>query len=198
MNDWPGQETYNNRILICDDNKAIHKDFAKILAAPARGRSASEIEDELFDDDPDYQKGDLPEIHFRIDSAHQGQEALRMVEAALAENDPYAVVFMDVRMPPGWDGILTSEKIWEKAPQTEIVIVTAYSDYTWEEMIGKLGINNKLLFIKKPFDSLSVKQLALNLTNKWNNALWARQQFHDMQSEIMRRLKVLESAIREM
>ncbi len=189
--------TFNNRILICDDNKAIHKDFRKVLSSGRRKRIDS-LEDELFDDDPSYSKESVAQIEFEIDSAYQGQDALRMVETALNEGKPYAVVFMDVRMPPGWDGILTSERIWKKAPATEIVIVTAYTDYTWEEMIGKLGINNKLLFIKKPFDTLSVKQLALNLTNKWNVAQNARQDFLEMQYEISRRMKQLEKSIQEM
>lgn len=199
MIQWPEDESFNNRILICDDNKAIHKDFHKVLSAAPRSVSVSDIEEQLFEDDPDFQSDpDFANVVFQIESAYQGQEALRMAEAAAAEGKPYAVIFMDVRMPPGWDGILTAEKIWEKLPQTEIVIVTAYSDYTWEEMIGKLGINNKLLFIKKPFDSLSVKQLALNLTNKWNTAYRTRRQFVEMQSEIMRRMKNLEQSIRDM
>jgi len=199
MIQWPENETFNNRILICDDNKAIHKDFQKVLSASNRSAHVSNIEDQLFEDDPEYHSDqDIPNVAFTIESAYQGQDALRMAEAAAAAGAPYAVIFMDVRMPPGWDGILTAEKIWEKLPQTEIVIVTAYSDYTWEEMIGKLGINNKLLFIKKPFDSLSVKQLALNLTNKWNNASIARKQFEEMQNEMTRRMKSLENSIRDM
>ena len=196
---WPENDAFNNRILICDDNKAIHKDFQKVLTTTARAPGLSSIEDQLFEDDPEF-AADLPrtEIAFEIDSAYQGQEALRMAETAMEEGRPYALIFMDVRMPPGWDGILTAEKIWEKLPQTEIVIVTAYSDYTWEEMIGKLGINNRLLFIKKPFDSLSVKQLAVNLTHKWNNARATRLHFLEMQSEIMARLQQLEQSIRDM
>lgn len=169
---WPESDDFNNRLLICDDNKAIHKDFQKVLGSSPRISHIQAIEDELFDEDPTYMKEEYPatDIQFQIDSAYQGQEALRMIEDAHAEGKPYAVVFMDVRMPPGWDGILTTEKIWEKFPDTEIVIVTAYSDYTWDEMISKLGISKRLLFIKKPFDSLSVKQIALNLTTRWNES----------------------------
>ena len=162
---------YNTRILVCDDNDAIHKDFRKVLTAvPDKKRAIDLLEETLFDDGaPKTSRTDaLANLVFEIDSAYQGRDALSMAEQAHADGRPYTTVFMDVRMPPGWDGILTAQKIWEKLPHTEIVIVTAYSDYTWEEMIDKLGFNGRLLFIKKPFDSLTVRQMTLNLVNKWN------------------------------
>ncbi len=192
---------FNNRILICDDNEDLHKDFVKILnTAPKTERDLelNHIEDELFQDDPEYHGARDFNIKFRIDSAFQGKQALRMAEQAEAANDPYAIVFMDVRMPPGWDGILTIERIWRKLPYTEAVIVTAYSDYSWDEMIDKLGVNDKLLFIKKPFDTLTVKQLAMNLTNKWNLARRARAHIAEMETEIRRRMTALDKTIRGM
>jgi len=192
---------FNNRILICDDNEDLHKDFIKILnTAPKTERDVelNHIEDELFQDDPEYHGTRDYNIKFRIDSAYQGKQALKMAELAEAQNDPYAIVFMDVRMPPGWDGILTIERIWRKLPYTEAVIVTAYSDYSWDEMIDKLGVNDKLLFIKKPFDTLTVKQLAMNLINKWNLARRARCHIMEMEKEITRRMVALDKTIRGM
>lgn len=193
---------FNNRILICDDTEDIHHDFRKILTFPARTEKEAAIEDfenALFSDEPDYCPSS-PKLafDFQIDSAYQGKEALEMCEAANEAGKPYAVVFMDVRMPPGWDGILTVERIWKKLPITEIVIVTAYSDYSWDEMVTKLGINDKLLFIKKPFDSTVVKQSALNLLYKWNLNYRARQHIIEMDREILGRMKALDKAIRGM
>ena len=192
---------FNNRILICDDNEDLHKDFIKILNSSPKTNKDLEInniEDELFRDDPEYHSVRDFDINFRIDSAYQGKQALKMAEQADAEGEPYAIVFMDVRMPPGWDGVLTIERIWRKLPFTEAVIVTAYSDYTWDEMIDKLGINDKLLFIKKPFDTLTVKQLALNLTNKWNLSFQARRHIYQMEQEIKKRMEALDKTIRGM
>lgn len=200
LNDFIPDE-FNNRILICDDNEDLHKDFLKILnSAPKSDKSIAieSLEDQIFEDDPEF-KG-VKEIHFefQVDSAYQGKDALQMAEAAEKAGRPYAVIFMDVRMPPGWDGILTIERIWRKLPYTEVVIVTAFSDYSWDEMIDKLGVNDKLLFIKKPFDQLTVKQLALNLTNKWNLAFRARQHIAHMEKEVRRRMEALEKTIRGM
>lgn len=194
---------FHNRILICDDNRDIHKDIQKILAPVQQTELDHELrnfEDALFSDDPSFAEKakKAPEIHYRIDSAFQGKQALDMVEKASDENDPYTLVFMDVRMPPGWDGIRTVDQIWRRFPFTEVVIVTAYSDYTWDEMVAKLGVNDKLLFIKKPFDSLEVKQLALNLTTKWNTAYRAQRHVEQLENDVRRRVDALTKTLHGM
>ena len=77
------------------------------------------------------------------------------------------MAFVDVRMPPGWDGIETIARIWEVYPDLQIVVCTAYSDYSWEEMRAKVGQPDSLLVLKKPFDNIEVQQLAHALTKKW-------------------------------
>src|SRR6202040_2459501 len=86
---------------------------------------------------------------------------------SLEENHPYAMAFVDVRMPPGWDGVETTAKIWQKYPDLQVVICTAYSDYSWEQMLNKLGYSDRLVILKKPFDSIEVLQLAIAMTEKW-------------------------------
>ncbi len=91
------------------------------------------------------------EARFEVDSAFQGKEGLQKVQAALAEGDPYALAFVDMRMPPGWDGIETIGHLWEADPQLQVVICTAYSDYSWNDMHRHLGNSDSLLILKKPF-----------------------------------------------
>lgn len=154
----------NHRILLVDDNTSIHADFRKILCPNNSGTAAlNEMEAALFD----VSQPATDHISFALDSAHQGQEALEMVKQALAENRPYAVAFVDVRMPPGWDGVETIARIWEVAPELQIVVCTAYSDYSWEKMRAKVGQPDSLLVLKKPFDNIEVQQLAHALTKKW-------------------------------
>jgi two-component system, cell cycle sensor histidine kinase and response regulator CckA len=154
----------NRRILIIDDNPAIHEDFRKILCpADNSGSTVNRLEAALF-------KADKPAaqtMSFELDSAYQGQEGLEMVKKALAENRPYAMAFVDVRMPPGWDGVETIAHIWKIYPQLQIVVCTAYSDYSWEELQAKVGQPDNLVILKKPFDNMEVQQLALALTRKW-------------------------------
>jgi CheY-like chemotaxis protein len=95
---------HNNRILIIDDNKAIHDDFRKILGKPeVLSDKFKAVEEELFGG-----TSSQPELPvFEIDSAFQGQEGLELVEKAIQEKRPYSMAFVDVRMPPGWDGVET-------------------------------------------------------------------------------------------
>ena len=155
----------NNRILVIDDNPSIHEDFRKILS-PGDEQLASELDaDEaaLFGAAPSVSR----QASFEIDSAMQGQEGLKMVERALAEGRPYAIAFVDIRMPPGWDGVETIQHLWASYPHLQVVICTAYSDYSWNEITAKLGATDKLLILKKPFDNVEVLQFAHALTEKW-------------------------------
>ena len=156
--------TPNHRILIVDDNESIHADFRTILCLDnSAGAAVSDMEATLFEDNIQA----AAQTSFELDSAFQGQEALEMVKQSLAENRPYAMAFVDVRMPPGWDGIETIARIWEINPELQIVVCTAYSDYAWEEMRAKVGQPDSLLVLKKPFDNIEVQQIAHALTKKW-------------------------------
>ncbi|HZP58720.1 MAG TPA: response regulator [Opitutaceae bacterium] len=176
----------NNRILVIDDNRAIHEDVRKILCSslPEKTASLAALEKELLGG-PATPVVAAPVTNFTVDSAYQGREGLAMVEQALAAGRPYAMAFVDVRMPPGWDGIETTLELWKVAPDLQIVICTAYSDYSWEEMLAKLGSSDRLLILKKPFDTVEVQQLANALTEKWNQL----QQIRANAAELERRVR---------
>jgi two-component system cell cycle sensor histidine kinase/response regulator CckA len=154
----------NRRILIVDDNATIHTDFREILCPDTSGRAAArEMEAVLFGE----AQPAADQTVFELDSAYQGQEALTMVQQALVKDQPYALAFVDVRMPPGWDGVETIARIWEIYPALQVVVCTAYADYSWEEMRAKVGQPDSLVILKKPFDNIEVQQLAHALTKKW-------------------------------
>ncbi|VVM53302.1 hypothetical protein PS662_00924 [Pseudomonas fluorescens] len=155
----------NRRILIIDDTPSIHEDFRKILGPETESeQSLAGTESALFGTQP------VDRLTFQLDSAYQGQEALELVKRALAEGRPYALVFTDMRMPPGWDGLETIEQLWQADPHLQIALCTAYSDYTWEAMAERLEFGDQLLVLKKPFDSLEIRQMASALTWKWQMA----------------------------
>ena len=154
----------NRRLLIIDDNHSIHDDFCKILKPEIANRGALDASElALFGD----QTNSFGNHGFEIDSAFQGQEGLAHVQESVKSSRPYAMAFIDVRMPPGWDGIETTAKIWEIDPELQVVICTAYSDYSWGEMIARIGQSDRLVILKKPFDNIEVLQLANALTEKW-------------------------------
>src|SRR6202044_3111068 len=105
--------------------------------------------------------------NFDIDSAHQGQEGVAMVQQARAEGRPFALAFVDMRMPPGWDGIETTARLLEADPNLQLVICTAYSDYSWDEIARRLGSPDRLVILKKPFDIVEIQQLCNAMTEKW-------------------------------
>lgn len=155
----------NRRILIIDDTPAIHDDFRKILAPQAQDATdLNQLEQALFGTRPS------PHLTFQLDSAYQGQEALALVRRAMIDGSPYALAFIDMRMPPGWDGLETIEQLWRVDPNLQIALCTAYSDYSWEAMAERLEFGDQLLILKKPFDSLEIRQMANALTWKWQLA----------------------------
>ena len=124
---------------------------------------------------------------FEVDSAFQGQDGLQRVIAARNEKRPYAMAFLDIRMPPGWDGIETAARIWDQDPDLQIVLCTAYSDYSWGQMRERLGQSDRLLILKKPFDNVEAQQLAETLTEKWRLADQARARVADLEQLVMAR-----------
>ena len=126
-----------------DDNRSIHQDFQKILCPQIEGVAAVEdAEAVLFGESA---QGAPATAAFEVASAYQGQEGLAVVEDSVRAGRPFAMAFVDVRMPPGWDGIETVKRIWEVDPDLQIVICTAYSDYSWDEMAARLGASDRLL-----------------------------------------------------
>jgi signal transduction histidine kinase len=180
------------RVLIVDDNVAIHEDFRKILGG-------TDTTDALLDD---YEATllDKPSspaaaaCSFEIVSATQGQEALQTVIDANAAGKPFALAFVDMRMPPGWDGLETIERIWQVDPHIQIVICSAYSDYSWSDLRSRLGDSESLLILKKPFDTIEVVQSAHALTTKWALARQVRAHVDNLETVIAARTSDLQQA----
>ena len=182
----------NRRILLIDDNEAIHADFQKILGNGAeRDLAFEEAEAALFQDTPGV--ADTVE-GFQLDSAYQGREGVDRAREARREGRPYAMAFVDVRMPPGWDGIETVARLWEQDPYVQIVICTAYSDYSWGEMVEKLGLSDQLVILKKPFDSIEVRQLTAALTEKWRLTQKARIKLEEVEHIVEARTREITQA----
>ena len=189
MNSPPVQP--RNRILIIDDNPSIHADFRKILGQePDANAGLTRTKALLFGDNTVVS----PHSGFVIESAFQGREGLEMVQQAAAAGDPFALAFVDVRMPPGWDGVETISHIWKCCPEIQIVVCTAYSDYSWEEMIQKLGHSPNLVVLKKPFDNIEALQLAHALTEKWHLNRQVQSQLENLDALVRHRTSELETA----
>jgi predicted signal transduction protein with EAL and GGDEF domain len=183
--------TPNRRILIVDDNRDIHEDFRKILGSRSAAQGDLDaLEAELFGAVAEQPADEA----FVLESAYQGEEAVEKVRLARAEGREYAVVFIDVRMPPGLDGIATTAQLLREDPYVGIVICSAYSDHTWEEMTAAFGKTDRVLILKKPFETIEVRQLAHALKRRWELARLAAVKEHEMQAMIEARTAELRAA----
>ncbi|MBN1786946.1 MAG: HD domain-containing protein [Sedimentisphaerales bacterium] len=152
----------NRRILVIDDQESIHDDFRQVLSSSQSNKSLDAAKAAIFGTDtPDDFVG------FNVDCAFNGHEGLEKVMTAVKEGKPYAMAFVDMRMGSDWDGVKTIEELWKAQPGLQIVICTAYSDYSWADIVERLGTTERLLILKKPFDNVEVRQMACALTEKW-------------------------------
>jgi diguanylate cyclase (GGDEF)-like protein len=181
------------RIIVIDDNPAIYNDFKKILTPEQSGKRFVKLNKLLFGNETDISTLDLPK--FQIDTASQGQEGVELIKKASASQDPYILAFVDIRMPPGWDGIETIKHIWEVDKDMQVVICTAYSDYSWEETIANLGMNDNLLILKKPFDSVAVRQLTYALTKKWQLMQDVRSHMNFLEKKVLEKTESLQHSL---
>jgi len=173
----------NRRVLIVDDNEAIHDDFRKILAGQETNPRLAGAAAALFGE---AQRTASP-MRYEVASAYQGEEGFKMVAGAAKDGRPFALAFVDMRMPPGWDGVETIEHLWREDPELQVVICTAYSDYSWTQITDRLGHSDRLLILKKPFDHTEICQMASALTEKWSLARQARLKMEEMDRMVAER-----------
>jgi PAS domain S-box-containing protein len=198
------------RILVVDDDEGMHRVFSLMLSqmpdpppvadstAPAprafkpfpgtEAESASSPA--VMTEEPP--AADFPQ--FEIDFAFQGQQGLELVRKALAEERPYTMAFIDMRMPPGWDGIETIGHIWKECYDLQIVICTGYTDFSWHDLIRKFGHSDRLLIMKKPFDMTEVRQVAYSLAEKWDLSHQAQSHLQRLQKLVSERTAKLQEA----
>jgi PAS domain S-box-containing protein len=176
-------------VLVIDDAESIHQDFRKILGD--RGPDLCQDAAELFG----IARKAESRGAFEVDFAYGGEEGLRLVQQAKSQGRPYAIAFVDMRMPPGWDGLETSTRLWKADSDIQIVLCTAYSDYSWEEVADRLGKQtDSLLILKKPFDNVEVLQSTHALTKKWSLTQQAKSRLEDLDRLVNERTRELRAS----
>lgn len=194
------------RVLVIDDQQAIHDTFDRVFAAqPSENNALADFEARFLDaedqdsvsEDDSHLVGDATPPTYSLEKASSGEQGVRLVRAAVTEGNPFSVAFVDMRMPQGMDGLATTERLWEIDPNLQVVICTAYSDHMWDDVLKKLGYNDRLLLLRKPFESDEVRQLALALSEKSRIAVIQKQKVEDLGREIQLRRRA-EDIMRDM
>ncbi|MEX2141459.1 MAG: response regulator [Pirellulales bacterium] len=187
----------NRKILIIDDNRDIHGDFRKIFKGrQAEATEFDQLESDLFGVESAPITVRSPLLGVTLSSAYQGEEGAAMAIEAAKTGEPFLLAFVDVRMPPGIDGIQTIKRIWEESPGMPCVICTAFSDYNWEDISTHLGGSGNLYILKKPFDAVEVLQMAQAIAEKADLTVIAGQARQAIEDKL-EKLQRAESALRE-
>lgn len=157
-------EMVDDRILVIDDNEAIHNDFQKILCSSKSSRTYDDLDASIFGESQS-QNAVRPEFH--LEFASQGKDGLELIKQSVTDNLPYHLAFVDIRMPPGWDGVHTATEILKVDPNIQIVFCTAFSDYATDDILNHFGLADNIVILRKPFDASEVELLAVALNQKW-------------------------------
>jgi signal transduction histidine kinase/AmiR/NasT family two-component response regulator len=186
----------NHRILLVDDNVSVHTELRRILS-PASAPPAG-YHGQLDANTSANPSGSPESRHFKVESAYNGSAAIGQVEQAVAQGRPFAVAFIDLQMPPGINGMDTARRLWTIDPDLQVVICTAHTDNTLEEMLSKNSTSDRLLLLKKPFEPLEVIQLANSLTEKRSLIQQIRSHSTELERTIGERTNELQSANAEL
>lgn len=161
--------TEAHRILVIDDNPAIHEDFMKIIEGMQRKSLASdELAAKIFQENLPGESS-MKGVVVEMDTASQGEEGVEMIRKAIEEKRPYSVAIVDMRMPPGWNGLETLRQMWKFDGNIQTVICTAYSDHSWEDYRRELGDRPGVLILKKPVEPVVLMQAVSELTRRCAN-----------------------------
>jgi len=167
-------ETATNRILVVDDDTMIIGEYVRCLGEDFEPDSATstlgDLEKVLFGEETDERGAARFEVH----SCNQGAAAVSVVKEAVSVNNPFSIVFLDIRMPPGIDGMEAARQIREIDPNINIVIVTGSLSPEPENLGNEIPPADRIFFFKKPFHAVECRQLAAALCGKWHADLALR------------------------
>lgn len=153
----------NSRVLIVDDQPTIHDDFTEMLAGNVANPSGGELASAFLNEK---EVNFLPE--FDLLHASNGEQACEIIREGRQSNRPIALAYIDIRMPPGMDGVETIRKMRLIDREIEVVIMTAYTDRSLPEIVEELELLHKILYVRKPFTHEEIQQITLSLVAKWN------------------------------
>lgn len=191
------------RILIADDEPAIQQSYQKILCpaqqadsnlSKTRDMAAALFNQSTSDNDT---TEDL-DIAFDLTLCSQAEQAVDAIARSKTENKSFSVAFLDMRMPPGRDGLWAAEQIRKLDNDIEIVFVTGFSDIHPRQIVRQVGPADKIFYIQKPFASTELFQTAVALSSKWNHSCELKFLYAQIEQKVQARTAELEQANREL
>ena len=184
-------QTITNRILVVDDDASLIDEYLRCLGEDYEPDSATttltELEKVLFGDEVN----ESGAATFSVESRNQGEKAVEAVEDAIKTGKKYTIVFLDIRMPPGIDGIEAAKRIRKLDPDVNIVIVTGSVSAEIDNLDAEVPPADKIFFFKKPFHAAECRQLAAALCGKWHADMALRSANEDLERRVEERTSAL-------
>ncbi len=189
-------DKFKPRVLVIEDDESIVEVFRTMLGGPPETASPAALAQlrKLMES----RESSFAVHEFRVDSATQGKEGYELVKKAIEENDPYSVIFIDVRMPPGWHGVKTATEIRMIDLYVNIIINTAFSDFSTCQIADHVGSIKRLFFVKKPFHYETIIQFADTLALSWSEDKKLRRKLNDLEQnekKLLARIQKLEQVV---
>jgi len=186
------------KILVADDEQSILELYEQVLSPEGTHQMGysemEELEDDLFGKNISKKS----EFVFELETCRQGDEAVKAIKRSLEENRPFTVAFLDVRMPPGPDGVWAAEQIRALDPNIEIVIVTGYSDVDPKNISHRIPPAHKLLYIQKPFHPQEIFQFASAFGSKWQMERKLRKYHKDLEKQVEEQTREIQKTNEEL
>ena len=183
--------TSTNRILVVDDDAMLIGDYLRCLGEGFEPDCATstlgDLEKVLFGEETDEHGA----AKFDVQSRNQGQAAVEAVREAVKVGSPYSIVFLDIRMPPGIDGIEAARQIRELDRNVNIVIVTGSTSPEPENLATEIPPADRIFYFKKPFHAVECRQLAAALCGKWHSDLALRRANDVLEQRVWERTEAL-------
>lgn len=180
-----------NRVLVVDDDALLIGEYVRCLGEDFEPDNATttlgDLEKVLFGEETDERGA----VRFDVQTRTQGDYAVEAVEDAMREGCPFAIVFLDIRMPPGIDGIEAAQRIRKLDPNVNIVIVTGSLSPEPENLGVQIPPADRVFFFKKPFHAVECRQLAAALCGKWHADMALRRANEDLEQRVEERTAAL-------
>ncbi|MGI9200898.1 MAG: EAL domain-containing protein [Woeseiaceae bacterium] len=181
----------SNRVLVCDDDAALIEEYKRCLSldfvADVGATTLTDLEKVLFGEETN----EAGAISFEVETRDQGEAAVEAVEDAIAQGQPFSIVFLDIRMPPGIDGIDAAKQIRALDSNVNIVIVTASIGPELDNLDTEIPPADKIFFFKKPFHAVECRQLAAALCGKWHSDMALRLANEELERRVEERTAAL-------
>ncbi len=171
-------------MLVVDDESAIISEYCRCLAEQFNmSPEMAELEKSLFDatSDEGWSRA------FEVEARSQGDAGVDAVREAMQADDPFAVIYLDITMPPGIDGITAAKQIRELDPEVNIVIVSGTASTEPENLVAQIPPADRLFFFKKPFHSVECRQLTNALCSKWHAERELKRSNELLEQRVMKR-----------